>query len=208
MKGLLLKDLYIVWDRFKAYFLITIVFWGIQILGDSNLFFICYPCIIMGMVPPNLLSVDESTKWDLFCGTLPCTRAQAVIEKYLIGLTLQTAAAIPTLLLQAGIQLYRGTFVWESYLATACVLVVSALLSSAIVMPLIFKFGAERGQMYQYLTIGIACGGGALLSYVSFEGPADLALPLGAMAAAAAVTVVLYILSWFLSVRFYQTREL
>ncbi len=208
MKGLLRKDWYVTIDRFKMYLAVTAVFWGMQLLGEQNLFMICYPCLLVGMVPTSLLGVDESTKWSQFCDTLPVSRSQVVSGKYLLGLIFHAMVILPTLLVQAGYRVYSGTFTWSGYLAIACIMVISSLLSSAVSLPLMFKFGTEKGRMYQYVTLGVFGSGSALLSYAPFGQGANPALPLPAVACAAAVTVALYILSWFLSIRFYQTREL
>ena len=90
MKGLLLKDWYMVWKYCKYYFLLGIVFFAFSIVED-NMFFVFYPCLLCGIIPANLLGYDERSRWMQYSGTLPYTRAQIVSAKYLIGLFAQTA---------------------------------------------------------------------------------------------------------------------
>jgi len=54
MKGLLLKDWYMVWKYCKYYFLLGIVFFAFSIVED-NMFFVFYPCLLCGIIPANLL---------------------------------------------------------------------------------------------------------------------------------------------------------
>ena len=89
MKGLLLKDWYMVVKYCKAYLLICLVFIGVSIMSDDNFFFILYPCILCGMIPVTLLGYDERSKWDQYCAALPYTKAQIVSGKYLLGMGTQ-----------------------------------------------------------------------------------------------------------------------
>ena len=85
MKGLLLKDLYMVVKYCKAYLLIAVVFLAVSLMGSDNLFFIFYPCLLCGMIPVNLLAYDERSRWPQYCGTLPYTKGQIVSGKYLMA---------------------------------------------------------------------------------------------------------------------------
>ena len=86
MKGLLLKDLYMAAKYCRSILLVIVVFLSISFLGEDNLIFGFYPCLFCGMIPASLLSYDERSKWNVYCGTLPYTRAQFVSVKYLFGL--------------------------------------------------------------------------------------------------------------------------
>ena len=55
MKGLLLKDWYMIQKYCRSYILITAVIIGISIANGENLFFTFYPCMLCGMIPVTLL---------------------------------------------------------------------------------------------------------------------------------------------------------
>ena len=55
MKGLLLKDWYMIQKYCRSYILITAVFIGISLENGENLFFTFYPCMLCGMIPVTLL---------------------------------------------------------------------------------------------------------------------------------------------------------
>ena len=66
MKGLLLKDFYLISKYCRAFLFIMAVFIGVSFLGEGNLFFAFYPCIISGMLPMTLIAYDEQKrKWFL-----------------------------------------------------------------------------------------------------------------------------------------------
>lgn len=207
MKGLLLKDWYMITKYCKAYVLISLVFIGVSIMGDDNFFFILYPCILCGMIPVTLLGYDERSKWDQYCAVLPYTKAQIVSGKYLIG----TAAQIGMLLLSAVVQGIRmqvnGTFSWESFGSILSMLAAISFLAPAVSLPPMFRWGTEKGRMAYYISVGLICGISAFVVSVS-----GITL-LGALPSSAAMlllglaSLVIYGVSWYLSIVFYRKRE-
>lgn len=207
MKGLLLKDWYMVMKYCKAYLLISLVFIGVSIMSDDNFFFILYPCILCGMIPVTLLGYDERSKWDQYCAALPYTKAQIVSGKYLLGMGTQ----IGMLLLSAVIQVIRmrvsGAFSWKSFSSILSMLAILSFLTPAISLPPMFRWGVEKGRMAYYISVGLVCGISAFVVNVS-----DITL-LGFLPNSAAMlllglaSLVAYGISWYLSILFYQKRE-
>ena len=111
MKGLLLKDWYMVKKYCRAYLLIAIVFIAISFFSNDNMFFVFYPCLLCGMIPVNLLAYDERSHWMQYSGTLPYTKTQIVSGKYLIGLLAQLTVLAATGIAH-GVKMYAaGNFV-------------------------------------------------------------------------------------------------
>ena len=116
MKGLLLKDLYMMKKYCKSYLLITVVFIAVSFASSENLFFTFYPCLLCGMIPVNLLGYDERSRWLQYSETMPYTKGQIVSGKYLIGLGTQIAVLLITGIAQAIRMSVSGTFVLLEYL--------------------------------------------------------------------------------------------
>lgn len=206
MKGLLLKDWYVMKKTCRAYLLLVVLFLVISVFGNENVFLIFYPAMLVGMIPVTLLGYDERCKWQLTCAAMPCTRAQFVSAKYLIGLLVQLATLALTALTQALRMTLNGGFHWLSWATLLAVLLAMSLLTAAITPPLMFRFGVEKGRILYCVTIGLMCGGSTLigLSGALDAAPFTVAALLGMVAAAAAV----YALSWWISMALYQKREL
>ena len=207
MKGLLLKDLYMMRAYCKSYLLIVAVFLAASFVG-GNVFFIYYPCLLGGMIPVSLLAYDERSRFIQYSASLPVSRAELVSEKYLIGLLSQIAALLLTGLVQ-GIRMgVNGTFSAGGFAVTLLSLLLVSLLASAIPLPLIFKNGVEKGRLAYYVMIGIVCGAGILFSE-AFGGRWPIDAHAGVLLALLTVVGIgLYVLSWYLSVVFYKKREL
>lgn len=208
MKGLLLKDLYMMKKYCKAYLLITVVFIAVSFASSENLFFVFYPCLLCGMIPVNLLGYDERSRWLQYSETMPYTKGQIVSAKYLIGLGTQVAVLLVTGIAQAIRMSIGGAFALGEYLVLMMLLLIMSLLASSITLPFMFKLGVEKGRMAYYIMIGIVCAGSIIASnLMSYGFQSEIKLN-GILPVICLVGVGLYALSWYLSIVFYRKREL
>lgn len=207
MKGLLLKDFYMLSKYCRAFALLILVFCVAGAFGSMNTFMLFYPCIITGMLPVTLISYDEREKWAEFAQTLPYTRAQLVSSKYIVGLIMESAVLLLTMLAQTVRMLQCGSFTAGEVMGLFSMMLPVALIPASILLPFIFKFGSEKGRIAYYIIVGAACAGAAILvgvlpeNQIVLEGTAQQLI-------AAAAAVAAYAVSWLLSIRFYQNREL
>ena len=208
MKGLILKDLYMMVKYFRNYLLILLVFLAVSFVQEENLFFAFYPFLLCGMIPVNLLAYDERSHWDIYCGTLPVTRDMVVSAKYLIGLAVQAVVFLFSAIGQAVRIAMKGSFDWESYLVLMSLMAMLSLFSSSITLPFMFKLGVEKGRMAYYVMIGVVCGGAGIAGF-AFNEQLQATIPFGVVLALGVVlAAAVYAVSWWLSIIFYRKREL
>ena len=208
MKGLLLKDFYMMLKYCRSYLLIAVVFFAMSFMSTENLIFIFYPCVISAMLPVTLLSIDERSRWLPYAATLPVPRAQTVSEKYLFGLIAQGALLIVTLMVQSAGMLSRSAFDAAELMTLALMLVVACFFAASIILPVMFKLGVEKGRIAYLAVIGFICGASAVANTVFRDQLQAQVPPTGLLPILCIATVALYALSWRLSIRFYQKREL
>ena len=207
MKGLLLKDWYMVKKYCKVYLVIAAFFIAASFGSDDNLFFVFYPCLLCGMIPVNLLGYDERSRWVQYSGTLPYTKAQFVSVKYLIGLLAQTAMLFLTGIAQAIKMTANGNFVLHDFLMLMLLLLTVATVTSSISLPFIFRLGVEKGRIAYYAMVGFICAASATAALVLKEQQAALRQNV-LLAVSALAAIVIYLLSWYLSIVFYKRREI
>lgn len=208
MKGLLLKDWYLLCRHCRAYVVILLVFLGIGLLSPDSIFFLYYPVLMAGSIPVSLLSYDSMSRWESYSRTFPYSEGQLVAAKYLISLFAVLATSLVTLLacslrmgLQEGLDLM-------ALLQTGCVILGLGLLTPALMLPWVFKFGTEKGRIVFYIVLVllmVVCG-----FFVGFYNSMELDLPgnfilVGPMTLG--VCVLLFLGSWVLSKFFSQKRE-
>ena len=207
MKGLLLKDFYLSWRYCRAFLVIVAVFLAVSFTGDDNIFFLIYPIMIASVIPMTLVSYDEHDKWTAYSGTLPYTRAQLVSTKYLVGMCFGSVAFLISMAATTVRMILGGGFVLEQFAVVGTALLVLGCLGPALILPYVFKYGAEKGRVAFYITVGVFSGVAAVLAGMGFQ-IQTVARGLWPLAVVAGVSILLYALSWWLSIRFYQKREL
>ena len=208
MKGLLLKDWYMMKKYCRSYLFLAIIFIAVSFIGDTNLFFIFYPCMLCGMIPVSLLGCDERSRWQQYSETMPYTKSQIVSGKYMIGLCTQITMILVVGIAQAIRMGIGGTLILREYLVLMMLLLIMSLLASSITLPFMFKLGVEKGRMAYYFMIGVVCAGSIISSnLISGRIQSEIKLN-GILPIICLVGIGIYVSSWYLSIVFYKKREL
>lgn len=210
MKGLLLKDWYQVKTNMRMMYLTVLAVLAIWILstsGDSS-FAVNYSAVFLGMMPAYLLSYDHASGWTEYSFALPLSKELQVAEKYLVGL-LCTAVSVALNGIFCGIRFWMG----KPLPAMPIGLLLGAgaasiLLINGIMLPLYYRFGAEKARMLYMLMfagMGAALGGGAVMDELQQNGTGSGPLPVPLWLAAVLLLAVLalYAVSWRVSVAWY-----
>ncbi len=201
MKGLLLKDFYMMRKYCRSYVLVAVICLAASFSEQS--LFAYYPCVLCGMIPCSLLAYDERSRWLQYSGTLPYTKGQIVSGKYLIGLMVEAVMLILTGIVQGLVMKLHGTFSLGEFGSVMMMILLMSMLPSAMSLPLIFKWGVEKGRLSYYLMIGATCAmcvvGSSLLEvHVRLS----VVLPILCV-----VVAGIYALSWYLAIVFFNKRE-
>ena len=205
MKSLIRKDFYLIARYFRLLVVLVALFLVMYVM-DGDLFFLVYPALIGGVVPVSLTSYDERDKWNQYSLTMPYTRDQLVTAKYVVGLLVSAVPFVLTLIACVVRMQMQGAFDPAELLTTALLLVLLSLIGPTLVLPFLFRFGAEKGRVAFYVMIGLLCGIGGLLSVQGYTTVVDFS-KLGVLALVCAGLVLVYLVSWRLSVSFYRQRE-
>ena len=207
MKGLLLKDGYQTVSQMKTMYLtvaVILVVWMFS-TSDSYAFPISYAAIFLGVLPVNLLGYDQNSGWVEYSLTLPVSKKVLVAEKYLVGLLCAAASVVIGGLFVVVLSLRKGAELDGTALFFVGNGVNTILLMNGISLPLMYRFGAEKARMIYILTFAgfgaLIAGGGVLVDEFQTNGRFQASIGLGA--ALFVVVLVLYVLSWRLSVAWY-----
>ena len=205
MKGLLLKDYYTAKNYLRSLFLVAFVFIAASFFNDY-VFFLYYPCIFSSIAAMTLISYEEKDRWNIYAETLPCSKVQVVSCKYIVSLIFGTLTAIALLFVQTAAMLYRKTFAFGQIAELALNFIPLLLLPSAFLLPPVYKFGAEKGRIAYYIIIGHFC---AILGILNpSEGIPAISFTPAINLIVGIVSILLFGISWILSIKLYQKREL
>ena len=212
MKGLLLKDAYQMWSYTRWIILasVAMMLMGTFFMKEGSNFFMLYGGFLLGILPMTLLAYDQNGRFSAYSAALPVTKGQIVGGKYLIGLCGMALAELLSMAALAAAQLLWGTVTVQLTVATLLQVAMLTLLGNIVLLPLTYRFGYEKAKYVYYLCIGMLGGlmgiavssGGILLNSIL---PAHGSALVGVVVLA--VVLVLYALSWRLSVAWYGKAE-
>lgn len=133
-----------------------------------------------------------------------------VRAKYLFTLLVSLAALALAALLQA-LLFFLGRAGTATLLEAELSAVAPAgfgILMTAILLPLLFRFGSQRGRLYLVLVVAVLTGGTVGGAMVLSEAGLDASILLTLLAAAPLVGLVALVPSYFLSLRIYREKDL
>lgn len=195
MKGLIQKDVYVLWKQMRIFFLVMLV-----IMVGNGSFGSVFVVLWSSMLPYTALAYDERCKWDQMAAMMPYSPRDLVLSKYVLGWLCMAASGVFCLALQAVSGIFSGNAPSVlTLLASLCL----GIICLDVTLPAVLRFGVERGRMiFMVLIFGVAISVGALAEMVD-EIP-SLPIPLMALlpVAAAAATAV----SIPLSIKLYQVN--
>lgn len=157
MKGLLLKDFYVMKGNLLLFLVMALFFCLIP--GYSMLAFVV---VYSALLPISALAYEERCKWSRLCALLPCSPRQVVLSKYVLGYGITAAAILLTLVLKGVFSLFRPEDL-SLLIPVGLTLFAVAVTLMALVLPFIYWLGVEKGRLLYFLAIFLVCGaaGGA-----------------------------------------------
>ncbi|MDO4377835.1 MAG: ABC-2 transporter permease [Erysipelotrichia bacterium] len=173
MLGLIKKDILIIKSNLKLIIVMLSVFFIMSLQKDFDISFI--PPFIVVMLFISTFSYDEYNKWDAYAVTLPNGRKNVVKAKYLASLILILLAVIITILLNCLSSIINNHWEFNEFISGLIGGTFVTILIQAIMYPLIFKLGIEKGRICLFALTFILTGLITLFSkLVKFRIPIDL----------------------------------
>lgn len=141
MGGLILKDLYGLKQQLKIYIIIAVVWLLIAVTTRDMSFFSGLVMMFTFLVPITSLAYDEKSRFDAYALTMPVKRSDIVLSKYLLSLICGAVCALAGFF----VNVICMNDIFETAVVTLILLCVGIFFSS-IVLPLLFRFGVEKGR--------------------------------------------------------------
>lgn len=167
MRGLLTKDFCLMAGQ-KRFVLVVL---GIAVLfmisGQNEMFVIAYVTMLCSFFSISTIHYDEFNKGNNFLFTLPFTRKEYALEKYVFGIITGGAAwAVSTVVGLISVTARKPeTNMSEWFFSVVAYLFVLILMLS-LMIPIEFKFGAEKGRIASFavffIVFGVCALGGEL----------------------------------------------
>ncbi len=198
MKGLLLKDFYIIRSGLLI-LLLTFAFVG------AGMSFVISPWVLIVIFTVTLsfqsavtVQTDKSSQWDKFSVTLPVSRMQTIASKYVMYLLLSLVGLGIGAIISIVCAWFQKGFDVESLLIYSSLAIIVSLLPGSISIPCSFWLDEEKsmiGTILAYMvTSGIIVAVALIFNkYMNLQ--ENIGMVIGILAA---ISVILYIISWLI----------
>lgn len=153
MTGLVLKDFLMMRKTLKTYLIFFALYLGMAIAGIFPISIVTsMVTVIIAILPISTFVYDDAAKWDRYAVSLPLGRRKVVGARYLfIALLLLVSAAFGLLTIVLAPLMGQGEL--TELAATVLVIITYGLVLNDIMIPLVYKIGAERARMYLYIIV-------------------------------------------------------
>ena len=212
MSGLILKDLLNLKSYSKIIVLFVVIFGAVSFYSGSNAnFFANFFLMFFLMLTITTFSYDSSSKWELYAMSFPVGRKRIVLSKYVLALILTLAGFLVSVLLT--LLTCLGQRSWEGLAAqglSALLVASGGLITLSVVMPLVFRFGAEKSRFLMMLIFIIPWIGLSVFSQLQID-PMTIDMEQmfwWIMALAPVAAVVMLIISYLISCAIYERKDI
>ena len=217
MKGLIIKDLCVIKNQMRSLLLILVFFVFISIINKDATFTLFLVPFYMIMILITTFSYDEFNKWECYCNSLPLSRKEIVKAKYLLFNASSLVVLVLGVLASFIIPNFIENTTFESIYASIIGVAFGICLVISLLIPFYYKFGSQKGRIMLFLTIAIlALLIGTITSLDVFNNIElmniinslnNLSLGMFTLLLII-VTVIIMTISYYISVRIYNNKEL
>ena len=208
MKGLILKDLLNIKKSSKT-FLFVIAFYIIFSVSFNNSSFLSGIIIMLfSLMTISSFSYDNIAKWDRYALSLPISKKDMVLSKYILSIIMIAVGAVLSIVLTFAIILYKNSntsVIQEQFITSYSVFFIAVILIS-VLLPLIYKFGVEKSRLLLFSVIIIPAIIIVALSKLGVRLPSQNALELVLKISPIIIAIVFYV-SFLISYKIYKSTD-
>ena len=210
MKGLVFKEIITIFKNNKLSIIVIPAFALFGLFNKQNMFLMLVP-VLFAMLPLGQMTHDELCHWDRYVQCMPVNKKKIVSSKYAIVIILSLIAAV-IIGIVMGIMNYKN----NGDINEVIFMILSSLLIGisvpCISIPINLKFGTAKGRVIYLIIVGCICG---ILPAVMLSDSKKLSLKMMDIfsntalfsAVCTAVIVVMLLISWIISVKIYEAKE-
>lgn len=202
MTALILKDLICLKHQAKTLLVFFIMYIIFFITINSADYLYGMLIILSTSLVMNTFAYDETAKWDNYALALPITKQHMVLSKYLLSLLLSIGGVLICVIISA----CKNVMNFEAWM-TVYALIGIAIFIISFMIPLLYKFGTQKGRILIVGVILVPTFGVLLLKQLELPMPSDSMIKL-LITLSPFVLAVLFLSSYFISCKIVENKEL
>ncbi len=157
MKSLILKDLYNIGHNAKSLVLSMIMCACILVFTTDGQGFVYMSTIIFTTMILTTFAFDENCKWNHYAMTMPVSKKDMVISKYVVMIIFVVAGAAVGILVCTAVAAITksaemNTETLSEMLTNAAVPFLIGIIFGSMEIPLVFRFGTEKSRLLMFVS--------------------------------------------------------
>ena len=210
MKGLFIKEIISTFKCNKISVIIIPIFAIFGILNKQNMFLMILPALF-SMLPLGQMTYDELSHWDRYVQCMPVDKKKIVSSKYAMVIAMSAISAVIIGIVMIAINAKTGGGMNEVVFMIICSLLIGVSVPS-ISIPINLKFGTAKGRIIYLILVGAICG---IVPSIIISDSIKLSKIMAELfsntgifcAVSIAAFAVILLISWFISVKIYEAKE-
>lgn len=201
MKGLLLKDFYLIRSVLYIIFAVfAVVGVGMSFLTSTWILTVI-ATVMLGMISVTTINMDKNSGWRKASAVLPVSRKAVLDSKYILYLLLSCAGLLLGILLSVAVSIFKGRLDQGAMLVFVSISIAMALFSGSMTIPFAFLFNEEKSILGLIIAYPLSA-----MVFVA----AALLIDNRLMACGLVVVagILLYAASWGISRRYIADRDI
>ena len=152
MKGLIIKDILNLKKNLRTTLLMIIVFTFMAYGSGDPSYIIGMTVLIFTTMSITSMAYDELAKWDSYALSMPISRRNIVLSKYVLSIILSVLSVVISTIISYVLILLKSDMNGFELLLTSYIVFGISILFICVILPLIYKFGVEKSRL---LMIGV-----------------------------------------------------
>lgn len=155
MKGLLIKDLRLMLIQKRFFLMMVIIAIGMMFSMNNSSFIFGYLTFVCSLFSISSISYDEFDNGYAFLFTLPITRKEYVLEKYVFGFIVSLISWVISIIIAFSYEIIKNNmFSYIDILESAVGLLLINFIILSLLIPMKIKYGSEKGNIAQMILFG------------------------------------------------------
>ncbi|MEK8196985.1 MULTISPECIES: ABC-2 transporter permease [unclassified Lysinibacillus] len=147
MIGLIVKDLMTIQRQLRSQAYVVLFLLVMAIFMQQSSMLLAVIVFIVTIQAITALTYDEQSSWDKYANTLPISKGDIVLSKYILSVLLMIIGLIIALPIIFLINYFTDQGITTDFFLTFNMIVTLALCLLAVLLPIYIKFGSIKGKM-------------------------------------------------------------
>lgn len=206
MKGLIIKDILNIKGDVKRLLMALILFGFIGFQSRNPMYITSMSIIMCGILIITSIARDDMAKWDVYGLTMPVTRSQIVLSKYLLLLLLTLIPYIITFIISYLFIVPSSNMEIKEYIISSIAVYAMLLSMICITLPFIYKYGVEKSRLTIFIIMAIPTLLVVLLDKIGIKIPTENQI-ISMLKIAPVISIFIYLASLKISTIIYINKE-